>query len=108
MRNLIAFILSFFDRRTFGALRSPDWREVRNNFLRYNDKCAVCNTKKKLAVHHKMPFHLSPELELDGNNLITVCREHHYTFGHLCNWSSYNDKIVEDSILWNHRITNRP
>jgi len=63
--------------------------------------CAACGYKgKKLQVHHIKPFHLHPHLELDPQNLITLCeargREHHLLLGHLDAWDSYNEHIRND------------
>lgn len=107
MKNIIAFITSFFDRRSFGAFRSPDWREVRNNFIRYNNKCVVCNTQKGLECHHKFPFHEFPELELNPQNLTTLCKRCHLFIGHLGDYKCYNKAINEDITIWNKKITER-
>jgi len=88
--------------------RSSKWRQVRRAFIKQNPVCAVCRTKKKLEVHHCAPFHISPELELDFNNLITLCNKHHYTFGHYCNYRSFNENIKDDALIWNLKIKNRP
>jgi hypothetical protein len=54
----------------------------------------------KVQVHHIKPFHLHPQLELDPNNLITLCeakgRDHHLLLGHLDEWESYNVNIRSD------------
>jgi hypothetical protein len=62
----------------------------------------------KLNVHHKMPFHIDQSLELNPQNLITLCRPHHYLAGHLMNWSSYNPQVVVDSANWLAKINSRP
>jgi 5-methylcytosine-specific restriction endonuclease McrA len=57
----------------------------------------ACGYKgKNLQVHHIKPFHLHPHLELDPQNLITLC-EHHLLLGHLDAWDSYNERIREDA-----------
>lgn len=97
-----------FRRRTFGVKRHRDWGKVRKEFLKTHDQCAVCGTKKKLAVHHIKPVHLFPELELELSNLITLCqsRSHndHFIFGHLLDWCDYNDKIIDDSKYYYDRL----
>lgn len=63
--------------------RSPLWRTVRAKFIcDGHDTCLVCGTKIDLNVHHVVPFHERPDLELDHSNLVTLCREHHFTIGH--------------------------
>jgi hypothetical protein len=60
--------------------------------------CACCGSTKKLNVHHKKPFHLFPELELDLNNLITLCmdKECHLKIGHGGDFKDYNPNVEED------------
>lgn len=59
--------------KTQGKKRSSKWDKVRDDFIKLNPSCAVCGSTKNLQVHHKKPFHLFPELELDVNNLVTLC-----------------------------------
>lgn len=94
--------------RTFGVKRSPDWKVTRKIFLTVYDKCAVCGTKKKLEVHHLIPVNKDISKENDMYNLITLCREHHFTFGHLCSWYSFNENVKDDAKLWKTKIENRP
>jgi hypothetical protein len=54
----------------------------------------------KLPVHHhKKPYHLHPELELDPNNLITLCMENlcHIDIGHGDSFKAYNPNVAEDA-----------
>jgi 5-methylcytosine-specific restriction enzyme A len=94
--------------------RSGKWPALRKKWLELNPKCAVCGGKKKLEVHHKMPFHLDPAKELDINNLITLCEEDtdgvncHLLFGHLGNFRSLNAQIDIDSKIWCDKIAKRP
>ena len=59
------------------------------------------------------PFHLHPELELDSNNLITLC-EHasdgndHYCFGHLRSWQSFNAAVEHDAAAYLAKLRSRP
>jgi hypothetical protein len=76
--------------------RSSQWRKVEKDFLEKNPCCAVCGLKEKLNVHHIKPFHLYPELELDVNNLITLCmgkKECHLLIGHGADFKAYCDSI---------------
>ncbi|APB99005.1 HNH endonuclease [Polynucleobacter asymbioticus] len=96
------------------AKRSGKWPSVRKHFLAINPACAVCGGFKKIEVHHKNPFHLHPELELDSSNLITLCEEDtngvncHLLFGHLGNFKSLNKTVVKDAATWNKKIQTRP
>ena len=83
-----------------GDKRSSKWDTVRKNFLKTNSVCAVCGGSEKLEVHHKQPFHLYPDLELDATNLITLCESTtkcHLEIGHLGNWKNFNPNVVEDA-----------
>ena len=97
-----------------GATRSPEWRGVAERHLATHPNCAVCGWKPKIGnnpCHHKRPFHLHPELELDPNNLITLCEktEHscHWIFGHLYDYKAYNPNIEADSQIYKDKISNR-
>ena len=91
-----------------GAGRSSAWPRVRKEFAQLNPTCAVCGTKKGLNVHHCVPFYIDPSLELRNENLISLCRDHHFFVGHLMSWKSYNFSVREDSVYWFTRIQNRP
>lgn len=88
--------------------RSPDWPKIRRAYLRNFDTCAVCNTTKRLAAHHILPFHLYPERELDMKNLIALCNPHHLFIGHLGRWASFNINAVTDAAIWKERFRSRP
>ena len=93
--------------------RSSKWPAVRKAFLKKNPTCAVCNRKKKVEAHHRHPFHLKPELELDENNLIALCEGNksincHLMIGHLGNYKSFNETVEEDAKLLNAKIRSRP
>ena len=89
--------------------RSKTWRKTRKAFLAENPCCAVCGKKGKgINVHHIVPFHIAPELEEVPSNLITMCRKHHFLFGHLNLWKSWNETVVEDCFRWREKLTNRP
>ena len=53
--------------------RSPSWPALEKKFLAEHPFCTICGTNDSLQVHHQLPFHLKPELELDPANLITLC-----------------------------------
>jgi 5-methylcytosine-specific restriction protein A len=90
--------------------RSAKWPTVRKKFLIENPKCAVCNGKKILEVHHIKPFNSSPELELDPSNLITLCESKkkgltcHLLIGHLGNYRNINKDVINDSLVWNKKL----
>lgn len=99
-------------QKTTGKERSPEWGKVRKYHLAKQPFCAVCGKKEKLQVHHINPFHLHPELELDPNNLITLCEngnktiDCHLVFGHFGNFRTKNNpNIVKDSEYFNSNLT---
>ena len=53
-----------------------------------------------MNVHHKKPFHLFPELELESTNLITLCmdgdKDCHIKLGHGGSFKAYNPNVEED------------
>lgn len=111
-------LLEFYRNRDFiktlGAARSPGWRGVRAEHLRKNPTCALCGGTETIEVHHIKPFHLKPKLELDPNNLITLCESGrngivcHRGFGHLGSYQSFNENIREDVKVWYNKILLRP
>ena len=109
---MIEWLLNLFQDRTFGAQRDAQWKNVRTEHLKKFPECAVCGKVGKIIannVHHCIPVHIDKSRELDiENNLITLCREDHYTFGHLKSWFSYEKDIKKISQEWREKIRNRP
>lgn len=92
-----------------GARRSSNWRTVRNDFLR-GKSCVVCGGRRSLVAHHKIPFHLAPDLELVESNLIPLCEAKRYginchqLLGHLGAWSRVNPNVMADVAYWHQRL----
>jgi 5-methylcytosine-specific restriction protein A len=69
---------------------------------------------KKLEVHHIVPFHINPSLELDMTNLVTLCEckedgiNCHLFVGHLGNYRSYNPEVRVDAKTLSDKLRNRP
>lgn len=110
MINRIIFWLKDYFRGvpTLGG-RSSQWPRVRADFVKKFPLCQLCGGKKSVEVHHKQPFHLHPELELDENNLISLCEGNksvvcHRFFGHLGNYKNFNSSVVEDVKIWNKKL----
>lgn len=99
--------------RNFGAVRSSQWPAVREAHLKNEPQCRVCGGTTKIQVHHILPFHLHPELELDPTNLITLCEGNtnincHLAFGHFGNFQTkWNKDIQTDSQTWLTRFTEK-
>ncbi len=93
--------------------RSPHWGTVRHAFALEHPCCEACGGRKMIQIHHRRPFHLHPELELDPKNLITLCEDParlcHLRVGHSWNFSAYNPHVEEDAAReldrLNHRLT---
>lgn len=69
------------------------WRKVRNAFVKEHPKCACCNIERELEAHHVKPWHLFPDLRYEFSNLITLCRDCHFRFGHGRNWKKWNPEV---------------
>lgn len=115
MRKLIEHIAGVIKgKHPASAKRSSHWSSVRAQHLVKQPKCAVCGGAEKLQVHHIHPFHLHPELELDPDNLITLCESGpgklncHIIFGHLGNFRSYNPDVEQDATIWAEKFSHRP
>lgn len=101
-------VLGFFKQIRY-AVRSPKWSSVRKKHLENNPTCAASGSNKKIEVHHKVPVHLNPELELDPSNLISLCDNTcHLIFGHLYHYKSYNKNVVEDCAVYLNKVKTRP
>lgn len=90
------------------ASRSSLWGSIRKEFLSKNNQCAVCGRKKDLEVHHIIPVHVDPSLELDKDNLITLCANScHILFGHLMDFKSWNPNVIKDCDTMRDKISAR-
>tara|TARA_Y100000310_G_C20433429_1_gene692576 strand:- start:51 stop:389 length:339 start_codon:yes stop_codon:yes gene_type:complete len=93
-----------------GAKRSVLWRKVRKRHLKDNPTCAVCESKRRLQVHHKIPFHIAPHLELEPTNLVSLCENGkygivcHIAIGHLGNYRRTNPSCDLDIMIWNKKL----
>ena len=66
-----------------------------------------------LEVHHIVPYHKNPNLELDSSNLITLCESKSYgivchrSVGHIGDYKKTNPNVVEDAAYWNKKLTGK-
>ena len=81
----------------FGTPRSPHWHAVQHQTVKEHPYCAACGSTEDLNVHHKLPFHVRPDLEVTPSNLIVLCRVHHFDLGHLRNWNKWNPNVQQDA-----------
>ena len=90
--------------------RSSKWPTVRKNHLANHPCCAVCGGTEKIEVHHVVPFHENPSLELEPNNLISLCESKsfglvcHLLVGHRGNYKKINPDVIEDAKIWNDKL----
>lgn len=102
--------------------RSNGWPKVAHEHLDKHPTCAACglpiwdSLKKKFvkdgSVHHVRPFHIFRHLELDPDNLLTLCESAnhncHLWIGHLGFFKSWNETAREDAAYFLEKIKNRP
>lgn len=101
-------IVKLFGASEMEAARSPKWGKVRDEFLRAHRECVACGGVSSLEVHHVVPFHLRRDLELVESNLVALCRDCHFYFGHLKDWSSWNDRVKTDAAAYRQKVRSRP
>lgn len=82
--------------------RSPKWAALRKRFVKKHPLCAGCGRKDRLNVHHIIPIHERIDLELEWNNLLTLCEwptwNCHLRIGHRGNWKLF-DEFAADVAL---------
>lgn len=94
-RLLVATRESWTQRRLVRP-RSSQWIRVKREHLVRENRCQWCGGIEDLRVHHIMPVHLYPELELDEKNLITLCGDGcHLEKGHNGDWRKWNKEVRE-------------
>jgi hypothetical protein len=97
-------------KETLSSKRSSRWPDVRRKFIESEPNCNVCGGRYKLEVHHIIPYHIDPALELDPNNLISLCESNfsgvncHLFFGHLGNYRMFNPHVIADANIWNEKL----
>ena len=70
----------------------------------------MCKSKKKVEVHHKVPFHIAPDLELDENNMVSLCENKkygcncHLMLGHRGNYRKVNISVEYDILIWRKKF----
>lgn len=83
--------------------RSVLWPKIRKAHLDSHPTCAACGSTTKLEVHHKIPFHENPSLEIRLDNLITLCESTsngiicHLCVGHAGDYKTYNPNVEQDA-----------
>lgn len=82
-----------------GKKRSSQWPALEKRFKKEHPVCEICGSSVRVQVHHRLPFHIHSELELDENNLISGCmsqKECHLRIFHGGSFRAYSASIEED------------
>jgi len=110
MMGLIKKIVGIFAGPDHGyeAQRSQKWPAFRDQWLKSHNCCSACGRSDDLEVHHIVPFHLDQTLECEESNVITLCRDDHFTFGHLKDWKSWNPTVIKDCSSYLKKVLSRP
>lgn len=89
--------------------RSPDWPVFRHTWLNLHPTCGVCGTRGNCEVHHILPVHFpgGRELELSVANVMTLCRDHHFEYGHSGYWKARNQHVQLDARMAAERHRSR-
>lgn len=113
VKNIIRKAMEFFgivgnDISSLKVPRSSGWRTVRRNHLKAYPNCIVCGSTMNVVPHHVVPFHVDPLMELDPENLVTLCESPsfncHLFFGHLKRWDRHNPDILKDAEEWRRKL----
>ncbi len=70
--------------------RHPKWPAAARRFLKRNPLCMFCGGTKEVVVHHAIPFHIRPDLEMDESLWRPCCElagvNCHLQIAHLGDW----------------------
>lgn len=85
--------------------RGSGWKKARDAHIKTHPNCAACGRTKNQEVHHVKSFSEHPELELDPENMRTLCADPcHIVWGHLMNFSLINPDIDEHCSMYREAI----
>lgn len=81
-----------------GVPRSSKWPAWLKAFLK-GKSCVCCGSKGPLTGHHKIPFHIRPDLEMIEGNVAPICdgTDCHLVLGHLKDFQLYNPDFDADA-----------
>ena len=89
--------------QTGGQSETPSASAIRRAkaaHIRAYPFCAVCGGGSNIVngnrndVHHIMPVSRRPELAATPSNLITLCRNDHFVYGHAKSWRGMNTNLA--------------
>lgn len=110
---LPSVVLPHDDEPVDHHLRSPRWADFEKHLIEAHPFCSVCGFREHLLGHHKIPFHLRPDLELVAENIAIVGNKCptgncHLLFGHFGNFKAYNPNFDADAAAMLAKIHSRP
>lgn len=53
------------------------WLKLKSEMIYEKGRCEICKSNQSLCVHHILPRSSNPELALDNENLMLLCKECH-------------------------------
>lgn len=97
-----------------GQRRHKDWPKTKRGYKKVRPNCEACGRggRWSVDVHHIIPFQLAPDLELDPENLITLCTGKlrgggcHLLLGHGMSFRTFNPSVRSMSALVRTMIEN--
>lgn len=107
---LMSWVLPNPPKMALEKPRDSRWPALRTAHLKKERECQYCGRKSNLQVHHILPVHLRADLELDPDNLITLCEPPgadgcHLRQAHLGSFAKgYNLAIREDCARHRERV----
>lgn len=105
-------LMSLFAAAKPAAPRSPLWPKARAEHLKREPRCVACARKDSLIVHHILPYHLYPELELVEGNFLTACEPPgggcHLLLMHLGSYAAFNPDARRDAAAHLEKVRTRP
>lgn len=90
--------------------RHPNWRKLRNSFIKKYPQCFHCGSTTKLEVHHIIPIRIDPSKELEESNLMVLCESKkfgincHLFIGHLGHYGRFNSNAYWNAAEWSAKI----
>jgi hypothetical protein len=73
--------------------------------LRDGNKCVLCASVLSLQVHHIIPLSKNSDLNLNMDNLVTLCKICHVTKAHKDSWVNVDPDIQTELLLYIQKIT---
>lgn len=89
-----AFLRAGQDRSSFAV----GWKRARREALRLNPFCACCGTRRRLEVHHMVPWRIVRSHKQE--NLIPLCKRHHKLVEHIHLSIEHIDLPIETMLLY--------